>query len=234
MIYIDLTLPEEAGTTRGVMDVRAFGEALVRDKAVRRAAGALAVVVGVCVLGEMYLGVQVERAGAKVETAQADSARVEAVLVHMRQLEEERGRLGSAADAVLALDLARDAWPRLLDRLSRVTPEYVWVDEARMGSVDPATGTFTFSLSGVGGSVDQVIRLERALIGGPVKSAMLIGSSPVQVAGVTLLRWNIEGTAGAASVGNPNARVTVSEIPKYETMEGANTLSLAPLPQGPR
>jgi hypothetical protein len=210
----------QAATLGGRRDVAA---ALLRDAKVRVAAFAVVVLLLAGGAAELWLANRGASARAELGKARGDSVAVAADLVRLRALEAERGRMGAGAEAVLALDRARDGWPRLMDRVAVTLPPYVWLSgRQEMESVDPVTGGFGFVLRGLAGSTPQVVRFERALRGGVVADAGLTTTERVDIAGVEAIRWEIRGRAGGAPSAAAFA-VPLAADPGYRRSDGSDS-----------
>jgi Tfp pilus assembly PilM family ATPase/Tfp pilus assembly protein PilN len=193
-IHVNLYADGPVSAARVHDSPRAVGIALYRDPRVRGAAVA-AVLLALALLGaDAALSRRVRAAEADLERARRDSAAVAADLARVRQLEAERARLGGDAGAILALDRARDAWPRFMDRVASVLPRYVWLGgRQEMKDLDPRTGAFAFVLRGFAGSTEQIAVFERALRGGSVSDAVVTSTARVDLAGIGAIRWEMRG-----------------------------------------
>ena len=207
MIFIDLGLPDDAGGTPGVEDLRQLAGALVRDTGVRAAAALLLVVAAACLGGDFWLRGETVRRTARLASVRADSVAAQGDIDRAARLEAQRLKLGAGADAIMRLETSRDLWPRLMDRLSRTIPANTWIDSIGMGEMDPQGGGFTFGIRGVGGSGSEVARLERAVVGGVVTQASVVSTRTVRIGGLELVAFEMEGRTASGEGETPASAV---------------------------
>ena len=215
-IDVDLSLPDDPAAAARIEDVRALVGALARDGAVRGAGAFAVLVLAVCLGGDVWLSRRAAEGSTRLEGVRGDSLAAQVEIERMARLHAERQRLGTGAEAILALDRSRDVWPRLMDRLSRVIPPYTWVDSLATAGAPGSTGEVPFVLRGTAGSPGEVALLARALVGGPVIEAGVVRTGTVRIGGLPLVRWEIQGRAGAsprdaasspAEAGMPNSGI---------------------------
>ncbi|HYW13853.1 MAG TPA: PilN domain-containing protein [Longimicrobium sp.] len=63
----------------------------------------------------------------QVESAAADSVRLERAIALMKSLDTRRDTIDQKMDVIRQVDTRRYVWPHLLDEVSRATPPYMWL-----------------------------------------------------------------------------------------------------------
>lgn len=127
---------------------------------------AAAWVMGLLVIGWLFLDTRARRAGLEIELERAahDSARY-ALLVEASSLVQARqDTIAQKLQLIQELDAARYVWPHLLDELGRRLPDQVWLTAIGQTEGGPVP---TFRLEGRAGSTFVLTRYMRALESSP-------------------------------------------------------------------
>ena len=138
-------------------------------------------ILGLGVLGWLYMGVRGERADAEVaiEQAVADSARYARLIETQHSLRARQDTIAEKLAIIQEIDAGRYIWPHVLDEVSRAMPPYTWLEAIDQVSGGPKP---QFQIEGRTGSLPALTRFMDALEASPfVRNVELISSQQAQV-----------------------------------------------------
>lgn len=122
----------------------------------------------------------------QVESAAADSVRLERAIALMKTLDTRRDTIDQKMDVIRQVDTRRYVWPHLLDEVSRATPPYMWITKLAAVEEEAAPPPPPAAEKSKGKDKDKAAEDSAAAAAAP--AAPLRPSGPV---------FNVEGHAGA-------------------------------------
>ena len=130
---------------------------------------------------------------AQVESAAADSVRLERAIALMKTLDTRRDTIDQKMDVIRQVDTRRYVWPHVLDEVSRATPPYLWLTklaavEEEAAPPPPPPAAEKSKAKGKGKDKDKDKAAEDSAAAAP--------AAPVRPAGPV---FNVEGHAGATA-----------------------------------
>jgi Tfp pilus assembly protein PilN len=128
---------------------------------------------------------------AQVESAAADSVRLERAIALMKTLDTRRDTIDQKMDVIRQVDTRRYVWPHVLDEVSRATPPYLWLTklaavEEEAAPPPPPPAAEKSKAKGKGKDKDKAAEDSAAAAAAP--------AAPARPAGPV---FNVEGHAGA-------------------------------------
>jgi len=121
---------------------------------------------------------------AQVESAAADSVRLERAIALMKTLDTRRDTIDQKMDVIRQVDTRRYVWPHLLDEVSRATPAYLWL--TKLAAVEEEVAPPPPPSAAEKAKDKDKAKEDSAAAAAPAAPAM--ASGPV---------FNVEGHAGA-------------------------------------
>ncbi len=120
----------------------------------------------------------------QVESAAADSVRLERAIALMKTLDTRRDTIDQKMDVIRQVDTRRYVWPHLLDEVSRATPPYMWL--TKLAAVEEEVAPPPPPAAAEKGKDKDKAKEDSAAAAAPAAPAP--ASGPV---------FNVEGHAGA-------------------------------------
>jgi Tfp pilus assembly protein PilN len=124
---------------------------------------------------------------ARVETAAADSVRLERTIALMKTLDTRRDTIDQKMEVIRQVDTRRYVWPHLMDEVSRATPPFMWL--TKLAAVEDEAEAAPVATSNAAADTARA----KARADSAAAAAAAAPAAPEAPAGPV---FNLEGNAG--------------------------------------